>query len=51
MDKKTVGLSDAFKGNTAPKRFTKNPIKGIIVTSNLGIIRIVKFINISRKLI
>ena len=28
MDKKTVGLSDAFKGNTAPKSFTKNPIKG-----------------------
>jgi len=28
MDKKTVGLSDAFKGNTTPKNFTKNPIKG-----------------------
>ena len=28
MDKKTEGLSDAFKGNTAPKSFTKNPIKG-----------------------
>ena len=28
MDKKTVGLSDEFKGNTAPKNFTKNPIKG-----------------------
>jgi len=28
MDKKTVGLSDTFKGNTAPKSFTKNPIKG-----------------------
>jgi len=28
MDKRTVGLSDAFKGNTAPKSFTKNPIKG-----------------------
>ena len=28
MDKKTVGLSGAFKGNTAPKSFTKNPIKG-----------------------
>ena len=28
MNKKTVGLSDAFKGNTAPKSFTKNPIKG-----------------------
>ena len=28
MDKKTVGLSDAFKGNTAPKSFAKNPIKG-----------------------
>jgi len=28
MDKKTVGLSKAFKGNTAPKSFTKNPIKG-----------------------
>ncbi len=28
MDKKTAGLSDAFKGRTAPKNFTKNPIKG-----------------------
>jgi ATP-binding protein involved in chromosome partitioning len=28
MDKKTVGLSDGFKGQTAPKSFTKNPIKG-----------------------
>ena len=28
MDKKTVGLSDTFKGNTAPKSFTKNPING-----------------------
>jgi len=28
MDKKTVGLSGAFKGNTTPKSFTKNPIKG-----------------------
>ena len=28
MDKKTVGLNDAFKGNMAPKSFTKNPIKG-----------------------
>ena len=28
MDKKTVGLSGAFKGNTAPKSFIKNPIKG-----------------------
>ena len=28
MDKKTVGLSDTFKGNNAPKSFTKNPIKG-----------------------
>ena len=28
MDKKTVGLSDSFKGKTSPKRFTKNPIKG-----------------------
>jgi ATP-binding protein involved in chromosome partitioning len=28
MDKKTVGLSDSFKGNTRPKSFTKNPIKG-----------------------
>jgi len=28
MDKKTVGLSDTFKGNTVPKSFTKNPIKG-----------------------
>ena len=28
MDKKTVGLSDTFKGKTAPKIFTKNPIKG-----------------------
>ena len=28
MDKKTTGLSDAFKKNTAPRSFTKNPIKG-----------------------
>jgi len=28
MDKKTAGLSEAFKGNTAPKSFSKNPIKG-----------------------
>jgi len=28
MNKRTVGLSDTFKGNTAPKIFTKNPIKG-----------------------
>ena len=28
MDKKTVGLSGAFKGQTAPKTFTKNPING-----------------------
>ena len=28
MDKKSVGLSGSFKGNTAPKSFTKNPIKG-----------------------
>ena len=28
MDKKTAGLSDAFKGNTAPKSFRKNPING-----------------------
>jgi len=28
MDKKTVGLSDAFKGQTAPKSFVKNEIKG-----------------------
>ena len=28
MDKKTVGLSGAFKENTSPKRFSKNPIKG-----------------------
>ena len=28
MDKKAVGISGTFKGNTAPKRFTKNPIKG-----------------------
>ena len=28
MDKKTVGLSDNFKGKTSPKNFTKNPIKG-----------------------
>jgi len=27
MDKKTVGLSNTFKGNTAPKSFKKNPIK------------------------
>ncbi len=28
MDKKTMGLSDTFKGNTAPKSFKKNPING-----------------------
>jgi ATP-binding protein involved in chromosome partitioning len=28
MDKKTTGLSDTFKKDTAPKTFTKNPIKG-----------------------
>jgi len=28
MNKKTVGLSDTFKGTTAPKNFTKNPIIG-----------------------
>ena len=28
MDKKTAGLSDNFKKNTAPKIFTKTPIKG-----------------------
>ena len=28
MDKKTVGLSGSFKGQTAPKNFTKNPIIG-----------------------
>ena len=28
MDEKTIGLSDNFKKNTAPKSFTKNPIKG-----------------------
>jgi len=28
MDKKAVGLSEDFKGNTAPRNFTKNPIKG-----------------------
>ena len=28
MDKKTVGLSDTFKGKTSPKSITKNPIKG-----------------------
>jgi len=28
MGKNTMGLSDAFKANTAPKTFTKNPIKG-----------------------
>jgi len=28
MDKKTVGLSEAFRGNATPKNFTKNPIKG-----------------------
>ena len=28
MDKKTVDLSDTFKGKTSPKSFTKNPIKG-----------------------
>ena len=28
MDKKAVGLSSTFKEKTAPKSFTKNPIKG-----------------------
>ena len=28
MDKKTAGLSEAFKKNTSPKNFAKNPIKG-----------------------
>jgi ATP-binding protein involved in chromosome partitioning len=28
MDKKAAGLSDTFKKSTAPKSFTKNPIKG-----------------------
>ena len=28
MDKKTAGLSDDFRNKTAPKNFTKNPIKG-----------------------
>ena len=28
MDKRTTGLSDTFKKNTAPKNFTKNPING-----------------------
>ena len=28
MDKKSVGLSGSFKGNTAPKSFIKHPIKG-----------------------
>jgi len=28
MEKKTVRLSDDFKGKTTPKNFTKNPIKG-----------------------
>ena len=28
MDKKSAGLSGAFKGNTAPKSFIKNAIKG-----------------------
>ena len=28
MDKKTVGLSDTFKGKTTPKSFVKSPIKG-----------------------
>tara|TARA_B100000686_G_C16766688_1_gene962303 strand:+ start:53 stop:880 length:828 start_codon:yes stop_codon:yes gene_type:complete len=28
MDKKTEDLSGGYKGNTAPKSFTKNPIKG-----------------------
>ena len=36
MDKKTIGLSGAFKENTAPKRFVKNPINGTKYT--IGII-------------
>jgi len=29
MEKKTVGLSETFKGKNAPKSFTKNPIHGV----------------------
>ena len=29
MTKKTAGLSEAFKANTAPKSFTKNSIPGV----------------------
>ena len=36
MDKKTVGLSDTFKGKTAPKSFTKNPIKGTKFTISIS---------------
>jgi len=28
MEKKTIGLSNTFKGKTAPKSFKKNPING-----------------------
>ena len=40
MDKKTVSISDNLKGKTAPKSFTKNPIKGtkytIVISSAKG---------------
>jgi ATP-binding protein involved in chromosome partitioning len=40
MDKKTAELSEAFKQNTAPKRFVKNPINGtkhtIVISSAKG---------------
>ena len=40
MDKKTVSISNNFKGKTAPKSFTKNPIKGtkytIVISSAKG---------------
>ena len=32
MEKKTVGLSDTLREKTAPKSFTKNPIKGTKIT-------------------
>jgi len=28
MDKRTTGLGDDFRAKIAPKKFTKNPIKG-----------------------
>ena len=50
MDKKTVGLSSAFKGNTAPKSFTKNQINGTKYTIAIAVIvAIIKGKNMKSK--